>query len=65
MNQQKSLLRIAELLSRFKIETSILNARSLLDINIIAEDILVPIFDILFCCKLVNANAKTMNFPNG
>lgn len=55
MNQQKSLIRISELLSRFKIQTSILNNNAQLDINIIAEDILIPIFNILYNCNLKNA----------
>src|ERR1035437_1012818 len=55
MNQQKSLIRIAELLSRFKIETNILNANAQLDINIVAEDILIPILNIAYDCKLTNA----------
>jgi hypothetical protein len=55
MNQQKSLIRIAELLSRFKIEVNILNANAQLDINIVAEDILIPILNIVYDCNLQNA----------
>jgi len=55
MNQQKSLIRIAELLSRFKIQTNILNSNAQLDINIIAEDILIPILNITYNCSLTNA----------
>ncbi|MES2432008.1 MAG: SMEK domain-containing protein [Bacteroidota bacterium] len=55
MNQQKSLIRIAELLSRFKIETTILNANAQLDINIVAEDVLIPILNLAFNCNLQNA----------
>lgn len=55
MNQQKSLLRISELLSRFKIQVGILNANAQLDINIIAEDILIPILNIAYNCDLKNA----------
>lgn len=55
MNQQKSLIRIAELLSRFKIETAILNSNAQLDINIVAEDILIPILNIAYKCDLKNA----------
>lgn len=55
MNQQKTLIRIAELLSRFKIETTILNSNAQLDINIVAEDILIPILNIAYNCKLENA----------
>jgi len=55
MNQQKSLIRISELLSRFKIQTGILNANAQLDINIVSEDILIPILDIAYNCNLSNA----------
>lgn len=55
MNQHKSLIRIAELLSRFKIQTNILNANALLDINIVAEDVLIPILNIAYNCNLKNA----------
>jgi len=55
MNQQKSLIRIAELLSRFKIETNILNSNAQLDINIVAEDVLIPILNIAYDCALTNA----------
>lgn len=63
MNQQKSLLRISELLSRFKVQVGILNASSLLDINVISEDFLIPILDIIFDCNLINANTISKNFP--
>lgn len=55
MNQQKSLIRISELLSRFKIQTGILNANAQLDINIVSEDILIPILNIAYNCNLSNA----------
>lgn len=55
MNQQKSLIRISELLSRFKIQVGILNANAQLDINIVAEDILIPIINIAYNCNLSNA----------
>jgi hypothetical protein len=55
MNQQKSLIRIAELLARFKIQTILLNSNAQLDINIVAEDILIPILNIAYGCNLKNA----------
>ncbi|WP_330444133.1 SMEK domain-containing protein [Flavobacterium sp. C4GT6] len=66
MNQHKSLIRISELLSRFKIEVSLLNSNALLDINIISEDILIPIFNIIFNCNLQNAkySKDDSNFPS-
>jgi len=65
MKQQKSLIRISELLSRFKIQTNILNSNSQLDINIIAEDILIPILNIAYNCNLSNAKytEKDNTFP--
>lgn len=55
MNQQKSLIRIAELLARFKFQTIILNSNAQLDINIVSEDILIPILNIAYDCNLKNA----------
>lgn len=65
MNQQKSLIRIAELLSRFSIETNILNANAQLDINIVAEDVLIPILNIVYKCSLTNAkySESDIKFP--
>jgi len=65
MNQQKSLIRIAELLSRFKIQTNILNANAQLDINIVAEDIMIPILNIAYDCNLKNAkySENDSHFP--
>jgi len=57
MNQQKSLIRISELLTRFQVQVGILNANALLDINVIAQDTLIPIFKIVFDCPdLYNAD---------
>lgn len=55
MNQQKKLIRISELLARFKFQTIILNSNAQLDINIVAEDILIPILNIAYKCNLTNA----------
>lgn len=65
MNQQKSLIRISELLSRFKIQTGILNANAQLDINIVSEDILIPILNVAYDCNLSNAkySEEDAKFP--
>lgn len=64
MNQQKKLIRISELLGRFKYEVAILNANAQLDINIISEDILIPILNIIYESNLINANySENNNFP--
>ena len=41
MKQQKLLLSISELLSRFKVQIGILNASSMLDINLVSENFYV------------------------
>lgn len=65
MNQQKSLIRIAELLSRFKVEVNIHNANAQLDINIISEDILIPLLNIAYNCDFQNAkySEEDTKFP--
>jgi hypothetical protein len=56
MNRQKSLNRIAELLSRFSNEVKMLNSASLYDINIHSENILIPLINEAFDLNLINAN---------
>jgi hypothetical protein len=63
MNQQAILLNISILLSRFKVQISILNAASMLDINVVAEDFLIPILNEIFNCNLSNANSVKKNYP--
>lgn len=56
MNQQKSLLRISQLLSRFSEQVDILNCNGEFSINIHAENILIGILNVIFDCKLENVN---------
>ncbi|MGB1205156.1 MAG: SMEK domain-containing protein [Chitinophagales bacterium] len=65
MKQEKSLIRIREFLARFKYEVNIANANAQLDINIVAEDILIPVLNIAYNCDLKNANSSEgdMKFP--
>jgi hypothetical protein len=56
MNRQIRLSRIGELLVRFSGEVKILNAASLYDVNIHAENILIPLLNEVHDVKLVNAN---------
>ncbi|TAD96961.1 MAG: hypothetical protein EAZ97_13200 [Bacteroidetes bacterium] len=65
MNQQKSLVRISELLSRFQVQVGILNANAQLDINIVAQDVLIPIFKEVFNSpNLFNADhGLAQSFP--
>lgn len=63
MNQQISLIKTAELLSRFKVQVGILNASSMLDINIVAEDFFIPVLNEVYACNLVNANSISKSYP--
>ncbi len=64
MNLQKSLLRISEMLARFRLQVSLLNANAQLDVNILAEDIMIPILNIVFDAHLENTrHAWGRNFP--
>ncbi|HGS4452810.1 TPA: SMEK domain-containing protein [Vibrio cholerae] len=64
MNQQELLTRINALLGRFAYEVKVSNATGLFDINILAEDFLVPILSVVFeCPELKNQNRVQMNFP--
>ncbi|TOI86600.1 hypothetical protein CGI50_24250, partial [Vibrio parahaemolyticus] len=64
MNQQELLTRINALLGRFAYEVKVSNATGLFDINIIAEDFLIPILSVVLeCPELKNQNRVQMNFP--
>jgi hypothetical protein len=56
MNRQSRLARVAELLVRFTGEVKMLNAAGFYDINIHAENILVPLLNEALGLDLVNAN---------
>lgn len=63
MKQQKLLLNISELLSRFKVQVGILNANSMLDINVVAENFMIPILNEIYDCDFKNANLYEKNYP--
>jgi hypothetical protein len=63
MELQKSLLNISELLSRFGVQVSILNSSSMLDINVVSEDFLIPVLNEIYSCNLINANHIESNYP--
>lgn len=63
MKQQKLLLNISELLSRFKVQVGILNASSMLDINVVSENFLIPILNEIYDCDFKNANLFEKNYP--
>ena len=56
MNQQNTLFRISQLLSRFKEQVKILNSNGEFSINIHAENILIGVLNIIFDCNLKNVN---------
>lgn len=58
MNRQIRLSRIGELLVRFVGEVKILNTANLYDVNIHAENILIPLLNEVYDVKLVNANLE-------
>ncbi len=63
MKQQKLLISISEKLILFKNQIGILNSSSMFDINIIAEDFLIPLLNEVYNCDLKNANAEEKNYP--
>lgn len=56
MNQQESLFRISQLLSRFTEQVKILNSNGEFSINIHAENILIGVLNVIFDCNLKNVN---------
>jgi hypothetical protein len=65
MERVKRLNRIAELLARFRVEVGILNANAQFDINIVSEDVVIPILNTLFLADFKNAKYEfdNNNFP--
>jgi len=63
MNRKEYLSEISTYLARFSAEVEHHNSVSEYDINIHAEDVIIPILNILFDLKLINANRIKKNFP--
>lgn len=61
MNKLKITNRISELFARFRAEVENLNSQSLYDINIHAENVLIPILNKIYGLNLVNANFEEKN----
>lgn len=61
MNRKKAIDRISELLSRFRSEVETLNSQSLYDINIHAENVIIPILNKIYGFSLKNANLEEKN----
>jgi hypothetical protein len=64
MRRQELLTRSSGLLARFAFDVRVKNSMGLFDINTIAEDLLIPVFSVVFDCpQLKNQNKIQMNFP--
>lgn len=64
MRRQELLTKSSGLLARFAYDVRVKNSMGLFDINTIAEDLLVPVFSVVFDCPdLQNQNKIQMNFP--
>lgn len=61
MNRKKSIDRISELFSRFQAEVETLNSNNLYDINIHSETVIIPLLNIVYNLKLINANVEDKN----
>lgn len=64
MNRAKTISRINELLSRFVAEVKIANENNLYDLNIHAENVIIPLLNRLYGLVLENANKKRKNYPS-
>ena len=62
MNKKKTIDRIAELIARFRAEVETLNSQSLYDINIHAENVIIPILNFVYGLNLKNANLEEKNY---
>ncbi len=62
MNKKKTIDRIAELIARFRAEVETLNSQNLYDINIHAENAIIPILNSVYGLSLKNANLEEKNY---
>ena len=64
MRRQELLTKSSGLLARFAHDVRVKNSMGFFDINTIAEDLLIPVFSIVFDCpELKNQNKIQLNFP--
>lgn len=61
MNTKKITERISELMSRFRVEVENLNSLNLYDINIHAENVIIPILNSVYGMNFKNANLEDKN----
>ncbi|SHK04499.1 SMEK domain-containing protein [Pseudozobellia thermophila] len=62
MNKKNTIERIAELIARFRAEVETLNSQNLYDINIHAENVIIPILNYVYGLSLKNANLEEKNY---
>ena len=62
MNKKKAIDRIAELIARFRAEVETLNSQNLYDINVHAENVIIPILNYVYGLNLKNANLEEKNY---
>ena len=61
MHRKEKIEKIAELFARFRTEVESLNSLNLYDINVHAENVIIPIFNLVYGVNLVNINNKVRN----
>ena len=61
MRKKEEIEKIAELFARFRAEVENLNSLNLYDINIHAENVIIPILNIVYGLNLVNINNEVKN----
>uniref|UniRef100_UPI0022E81F93 SMEK domain-containing protein n=1 Tax=Phocaeicola plebeius TaxID=310297 RepID=UPI0022E81F93 len=61
MHRKEKIEKIAELFARFRTEVESLNSLNLYDINIHAENVIIPILNLVYEINLVNINNQVKN----
>lgn len=61
MRKKEKIDKIAELFARFRAEVQNLNSLNLYDINIHAENVIIPILNLVYGVNLININNKEKN----
>jgi hypothetical protein len=62
LNRKNKIDRIAQLIARFRAEVETLNSQNLYDINIHAENVIIPILNYVYGLSLKNANLEEKNY---
>ena len=61
MHRKEKIEKIAELFARFRTEVESLNSLNLYDINVHAENVIIPILNLVYGVNLVNINNRVRN----